>query len=240
MGRRTRARSARAKTIVLWWYLGYFGLGLRKGNSAMPFIPTAGTAEVEIRQMLFGQLIENTLYFFQEGGWTSGDLLTLAGAVSGWFVEEILPNLSEDLTLREVVARDISTATGAQVVVAASGTINGGVANPSTPSNVSIAISFRTAMSGRSFRGRNFMAGFSGNDVGDNLLSAAVADALVGAYNLLQSAVADVLPDAVWVVVSRFALGAARLAGEVTPILVATLTDYFIDSQRRRLTGRGN
>jgi hypothetical protein len=41
------------------------------------------------------------------------------------------------------------------------------------------------------------------------------------------------------VIVSRQHNKVARTTAEVTPILTATVVDYNVDSQRRRLTGRG-
>jgi hypothetical protein len=51
--------------------------------------------------------------------------------------------------------------------------------------------------------------------------------------------IADDLPDAVHVVVSRYHLGAPRVTGIATPVITYLATDNNVDSQRRRLTGRG-
>ena len=205
----------------------------------MAFVATANTAEVEVRQMLFGQLIENTLYFHNPDGWDADSLLTLATAIGAWWAADIMPHLTSQLTMREIVARDLTTATGSQAVDPSWAGIAGGVEGTSVPSNVALAISFRTALSGRSFRGRNYISGFDVDHVPNNTINTGVADALVAAYNDLQTAVTEVLAGVTWVVVSKFSEGVPRLAGEVTTVLVASLTDYFVDSMRRRLTGRG-
>lgn len=206
----------------------------------MAFIAVANTAEVEVRQMLFGQLIENTLYFFNPAGWDADSLMTLATAIGAWWAAEIMPQLSEEITMREIVARDLTTLTSPQAVDPSWAGIPGAQPGAAAPSNVALAISFRTALSGRSFRGRNYISGFQVTNVTENSVASGIGDALVAAYNDLQSVVTAEFSDAAWVVVSKFSGGVARLAGEVTPIVVASLTDYFVDSMRRRLTGRGN
>jgi hypothetical protein len=42
-----------------------------------------------------------------------------------------------------------------------------------------------------------------------------------------------------WVVVSRFSGGVERVTGVTTPVVQAAYHDLNLDSQRRRLTGRG-
>lgn len=206
----------------------------------MASVPVENVAEVEVRQMLFGQLIENTLYFALTGGWDPASLSQLATAVGAWFIAEVMPNLSQDLSVREVLARDLSTGASSQGIYSP-GANTGGQPSAAAPSNVAAAISLRTAAAGRSFRGRNFIAGFKTAAVVADVLDAPTVDAIVAAYNLmLATYVAPAVPGAAWGVVSRYAAGAARVAGLFTPIIAATVTDYFSDSQRKRLIGRGN
>lgn len=206
----------------------------------MASIPVENVAEVEIRQMLFGQLIENTLYFFLTGGWDTTLLAQLATSVGVWFIEEVLPQLSQDLSVREVVARDLSTGASAQGIYAAPSNAGGGT-NAAAPSNAALAVSLRTADAGRSFRGRNYIAGIQGANIVGDVVSTVVADAIVAAYNIMLSTyVSPSVPGVSWGVVSRYTAGAPRSSGVFTPIVQATLTDYFSDSQRKRLIGRGN
>jgi len=205
----------------------------------MATVPVPDVAEVEIRQMIFGQLIENTLYFALTGGWDEAALMDLATSVGVWFIEEVLPLLSNELTFREAVARDLSAGATAQQIYSIP-PVAGGNANLAAPSNVAAAISLRTATAGRSFRGRNYVAGLPLDAVVENEIESSVGDALVAAYNAMMTTyVTPAVPGARWSVVSRFTGGAARAFGLATEITVATLTDYFIDSQRKRLTGRG-
>lgn len=205
----------------------------------MATIPVENVAEVEIRQMIFGQLIENTLYFLLNDGWSPELLSDLATSVGVWFIEEVLPSLSAEISVREVLARDLSTGASAQGIYSPPANAGASGAN-AAPSNVAIAISLRTALAGRSFRGRNFIAGISNANTIENQVDTATADIIVAAYNLMMGTyVSAAVPGVSWGVVSRFADGAARVAGVFTPIVLASLTDYFIDSQRKRLTGRG-
>jgi hypothetical protein len=72
-----------------------------------------------------------------------------------------------------------------------------------------------------------------------NTLNAGYASDFVIAYN-------DLLPGGVfepdgwrWVVLSRYTAGAPRAAGVAFAVTRALFTDLTVDSQRRRLPGRG-
>jgi len=203
----------------------------------MAFIPVPDTALVEIRGTYFGQEIENTLYFEKVGGYISADLADLAALVRAWFFDEMLPILTEDYIFREVVATDISTESGAIVFNTAETGETGAIASPGMPGNVCLAVSFRTGQAGRSYRGRNFISGLTEAAVDGNTLNETYRTAFGAAYSALLTVLEDT--DFVWGVVSRFTAGAPRVVGVITQIISVLVVDAFIDSQRRRLTGRG-
>jgi hypothetical protein len=70
-----------------------------------------------------------------------------------------------------------------------------------------------------------------------NTVDSLTVSGIAAAYNQLL-VVADGL-GADWVVVSRFHDNAPRTAGVVSFINAATVVDATVDSQRRRLPGRG-
>jgi hypothetical protein len=106
------------------------------------------------------------------------------------------------------------------------------------PNNVALCLSFRSSGRGRSSRGRNYISGFPEGYVSGNDIDTTLADALVVAYEELKDA-ATFTDDWTWIVYSRFQNGNARPEALIAPVDAVVLTDYTVDSQRRRLPGRG-
>lgn len=203
----------------------------------MAFIPVPNTAMVELRQTLFGQQIENVMYFEKATAPSVADLEALAAAVETWFVTDVMGVLlSTDIIWREAYVTDLSSATAPTAVSLAEAGSTGGIGSASLPGNATVAVSFRTAGRGRASRGRNYLSGLSESVVTGNQVSSAFASDVTTAYETMISA-----PPTgwTWVVVSRQLNGVARTTGETIPVTSAGLTDLHIDSQRRRLTGRG-
>lgn len=210
----------------------------RKHKDAMAFQAVPNTAEVDIRGTYFGQQVENTLYFTKDTPFIMADLNDLAALVRSWYFEEVLPMQSSGYTFREVFAKGLDSVDSPSATdIAESGTA-GGNSSPGMPGNVSIAISFRTGLAGRSFRGRNYFIGLAEEEVTGNTVSSSQGTALQAAYNALLTVLSDT--DFVWAVVSRVTAGAPRATGIATAVVTAVVTDLLIDSQRRRLQGRGN
>lgn len=204
----------------------------------MAFVPVADTVLVEMRMGLFAQQIESTLYFRKVGGFSTPQMIGLANDLLIWWATQYNIPLSVDLTLREIVVTDLSTAIGPSVTVAAPFPLPNGVSPVAgLPGNVALCVSFRTLNRGRSFRGRNFVPGMPESAVIGNTVDPTVVAAVQNAYNGIPGAIVTSPWD--WVVVSRFTAGAPRVAGIATDVLTAVVVDPFVDSQRRRLTGRG-
>lgn len=206
----------------------------------MAFVPVPDTAECNVIGMLFGQIVENTLYFATEGGWLPSSIIQLAASVGEWAVGSLCAKLSHDYTYLRTEAKDIS-APGMTTATNTTGTgTAGGNISDSAPGNVSMCCSFRTNLTGRSYRGRNYVPGIPTGGITGNQIDPVYFDTVVASYNaMVADYIADDLPDAVWVVVSRYHLGAPRVAGVATPVEVAIATNYDLDSQRKRLNGRG-
>jgi len=203
----------------------------------MAFTPVINVLQVELRQRLFLQQVENTLYWLYGGAPTTSDANTLAAAVAGWWTAEMSPLLSQDLELHEVYVTDISSESGFTVSYTTGLPDAGGVPTAALPGNVAVSCTFRTINRGRSFRGRNYVAGIPeasviGNTIDSGLVSG-IGDAYTALIGLAGIASAD------WVVVSRYENGESRGFGIATPVVSALVVDNLVDSMRRRLTGRG-
>lgn len=210
---------------------------LRKDKSIMAFIPAADAVRVDIQYRNVTEQSQNTLWFrFRAGAPTLTDLIALGSAVNDYWSGTIMPALASTLVLLGNVATDWSSDTAPAINTPF--VIEGGIATPALPNNVAFCVSFSTAGRGRSSRGRNYVPGIPREVLVDaNTVSADFANTIVTGYGGINSSPIDT--DWEWSVVSFQTGGAPRVAGLVQPVGFAAATDLTLDSQRRRLPGRG-
>lgn len=199
----------------------------------MAFIPVPDTAEVRVEQRLFGQEVNNILHFARVGGWNAASLSQLATLVFGVWGNQVLPALSQDLTLETVNARDISLQDGVQQQSPAGPAVPGGINSPSLPGNVAFCITHRTGLVGRSRRGRTYVAGLAEQDVTGNVLASGRANQIEAAFNALRAT--SNAQGFFFCVVSRYTANQPRVAGVTTPVTTSVARDQTVDSQRGRL-----
>jgi len=210
----------------------------------MPFVPALNTVLAEIRMLCDSQSVENTLYFQLGNQPDPATMATLGENLIDWWVTNIAPLTSDVVVLKEVVITDLTTNIGPQTTSVPSVATTGEQLTELEPNNVSLAISFRTVNRGRSFRGRNYFVGLTGDQVVQNRVLGTFIESLVDAYELLLGS--PFAPSWQWSVVSRF-FGVdpvtkepiPRTAAVITPITTVVVVDNVVDSQRRRLPGRG-
>lgn len=203
----------------------------------MGFIPVTNCVMAELRFTLDAQHVENTLYFQRASPWTAPLGVLLGDHLFTWWVDNMAPSLSDSLSLDTVHVTDLTTVSGFAVDFVPTASENGVVGATAVPNNCAICISFRTEARGRTGRGRNYIMGMPQTHVTSNTLDTADGIAFVAAYNALP-AVAGASA-ATWVVVSRNLDKVARTVGLTRSITTVLLQDLTIDSQRRRLPGRG-
>lgn len=205
----------------------------------MAFHPVPNAAEVAIKATLFGQEVVNTLWATKTPGspFTTTDLGELATAVALAWDAGMLQHLSVDYKFVNVTATDKSVDGGLFAISFGDSSVSGGVGSGSLPGGSAFAVKWLTGHTGRSYRGRMFIAGLPESMVSGNEVTSDWALAVRSSANSLLTAVlgADWVP----VIVSRRNDGAERTTPLTTPITIADYTDRAIDSQRRRLAGRG-
>jgi len=195
----------------------------------MPLPTIANAAKVTVKGELFGQLVENVWFVGTPGLPSAGDLSTICGIFQTGYVGILAP-LSEDLSYGEFTARYLGDVAGPEFTLASIPAEAGGTAQPSSPGSVALCVSLRTSLAGRRFRGRKYFSGIPENAVAANVVDPAVGSTIVSAINDLITALAG--NDSPLAIVSYAGL-------TVTGVTTALLVDNFVDSQRRRLTGRG-
>jgi len=104
------------------------------------------------------------------------------------------------------------------------------------PSNVTVAVKWTTGLRGRSYRGRTYHIGTPRAEIEGNLIATDYRGDLVQAYGTLINRFTQT--GGQMVVASRQNNGVIRTTGVSTPI-TAVSVEHTVDSQRRRLPGRG-
>jgi len=203
----------------------------------MAFQPVAATALVEMIFLLDGQIVENTLYFRRANDYTVADLTALTAAMITWWVTLQQAQLSTAISLTAVKATALHSQTGPQFTNTATLPVAGAVPTDAVPNNSAFCLTLRTALIGRAFRGRNYIAGIPESVVTTSRLSSTVATALKNGYGGIPSSIPA---GTTWVVVSRTVNGVLQLPTALTnPVTSVDFVDLVMDSQRRRLPGRG-
>lgn len=210
----------------------------------MPFLAVENCILSELRYTANGQKVENTLWFEDSDPPTVERIGVLNDLLFDWWETNVAPLQSEGVELREIYSSDQSSPTGPVGTLVPAEPAFGTNTPNIEPGSVTMAVSFRTAMRGRSFRGRNYVIGLTEDQVTGNDFAAGVVASWQAAYALLiPAALAEGFR---WVVVSRFSgidpdTGdpILRELGLHTPVVAVSVTDNFVDSQRRRLTTRG-
>lgn len=201
-----------------------------------PFIPAPNTARVRMSYTYLGQVIENVWFFEGDAPLIAADLSGLVSEIHTAWGTTMKSHLQTGITLDfiEATALDSSTAPQVTLPVAEGGTIAG----PGYPGGVTIAIKFSTGMSGRSSRGRMYWPGIAESQASGNLLASAVGTAFVSDVTTMFDAI-ETATALRHVVTSYCHDKAWRTTAVNTPVLTYLLTDLNLDSQRRRLAGRG-
>lgn len=204
----------------------------------MPFQPVTNGFKTAIEGRQNGEPAVITQGWLTNGLITPLEVQLLATGVADWFTGNLLPLLSPDYVYEQTVATGLRTESDLTFTSdTASGTAGGAIV-ASDPNNVTLAVSFRSGVTGRSFRGRNYVPGLPGSAISNNRVSATLANNIAGAYEILMGTDA-VATGFTWGVISRRTNNAPRVAGIVTPITQVVIVDTVVDSQRRRLPGRG-
>lgn len=208
----------------------------------MAFIPTVNGVRVDLlyRNVTTSQVFNNSLYFLGGSSWDQTEMLALAAKIKTWVVASLIPIIDDAIEFFEVGVTDISSATGLAVSYTTGLPVAGSHNSPIMPANVTLAVTFATALRGRSYRGRNYWPCFGDDQVTQDHVENATITAIVAGYNALLAVDMSTANNAVWSVLSRFTNNGPRGAGVLTPVTAARVADNVVDTQRRRLQGHGS
>lgn len=202
----------------------------------MPFIEVPNVAMAQLIFQQESQFIENTLYFEKDGGWTPTTMGVLAGLVVDWWKDNLQPHLTDRMHFLQVIVNNLASESAPGIIYTTGLPDTGSVSGHDLPLNVTMAVSFRTGLRGRSYRGRNYLCGMIDTGQAHSTIDPTYLSSIKTAYEAL---ITEVEPEGIeWVVVSRYHNKAPRTTGVASQILTVSV-DSTTDSQRRRLPGRG-
>lgn len=208
----------------------------------MDYIPVPDVAQAEIVALMAGQRTQWVCHYRRTAliGYDVAALSDLAAgivtAINGSSVKGLFPST---WSLIEVRAIDLSSQFGPAISASAGLPIVGTRAGAQLPNNCALVITKRTAARGRSFRGRLYFGPLIEADVIDNTVGSTVVSSVIGNLGAVLLTVVGAVENHKLQVVSRYTGGNARVTGISTPVTGWT-SDGVVDSQRRRLPGRGN
>lgn len=184
-----------------------------------------------------GQKCVNVFHIYSETALNANDLGTTAAAFVDWWDDELKAEVSSTVSLERVTAQGLDAETDPLVEYTIGLPLQATSAAAAAPNNCTFAVQWRTALSGRSYRGRTFHVGLTTTKYASNLLTVPNQATFVAAYGQLK----DDIETAGYtlVVVSRYHGGTQRPSGIYTPI-TSCYVDRTLDSMRRRLPGRGS
>lgn len=194
------------------------------------------TTKVELLYGQDGQQVENVLHYKSLAPASEADLVALCTEfVTQWTtflrpltINTCFLNAIKATSLDSEFAPGIEYTTG--LPLAGTGTGNG------MPMNVTCAVRFLTLLRGRSYRGRAYHVGIRQSDINGSSLSTTFRTNLRNAWIGLQSI--ESTPVFAQCVVSRYSGGVLREEGIATDVTNVQV-EGTVDSQRRRLPGRG-
>jgi hypothetical protein len=176
-------------------------------------------------------MLLNVFHVLAPGPVAASDCDAVAGAVGGWCTSTYSTTWALNISSDRVVATDVSVLDSFQSEIAANA--SGGLLGAAVPSNVTLAVKKSTGLRGRANRGDWYTWPCTVDQLeslDSNLFLASHRDACVAALENLIAALNT----------AGYALVVASEATGLTHVVKHFVaTDRAVDSQRRRLRGRG-
>ena len=198
------------------------------------FQPSVGTWQAVINYETEGEKWANVWHFRGVGG-AALPAPTTANAswIRGIIGNNIVPMLVAATSLGTIELKSLDSQESSVAVSGNVNTYTGAIIMPPVPLNVALCITLRTAVGGRSGRGRTYLTGMSEGEVSARTFNTTYATNLLVMFNQMLDVFR--LGGYELAVLSRQSNGVLRPAGLARVVTVGVLTDHRIDTQRRRL-----
>jgi len=198
----------------------------------MAFQTTPNGIEVALHGAQEGIPVVNIFHIKAPGAVTFTDLENIETVFQEWVDSDWLPMLHNTYVLNDFTVLDISEEDGIKVTHPYVSGNAGGVGGDPTPANAALVVSWRTAQTGRSYRGRTYVGAIGNNFMVDphnvdSTFASGVADNMAALKDAIETAGYTLS------VLSRVLNKVVRVVGVLTEI-VSIIVDTKVDSQRRR------
>lgn len=199
--------------------------------------PVTGVMRTELRYTLGGQQCENVLHWeLTTLGPQIEDVAILGAKLVNWWDTYVKPYVSPNCILNNIKITNLDTATGFQAEYTTGLPIAGTSNATFLPNHVTLAVRLATAARGKSTTGRLFWPQISSGNVTNNVVDSTLTGEIKTALEALLAI--GFSADYKLAIVSYIAGHALRLSPLVTDVL-SVAVENILDSQRRRLPGRG-
>ena len=197
----------------------------------MAFQPTENGASATLRWVWGGESWANVLWF-SKTAFSEPDQLILANIIMDAFLAANRDGWPIQIQLFQVEVTDGRTQ-GAPLVTSTRDAVGGGAGTNPMPLNVTCLLTLRTALRGRSYRGRVYFSGLAEEVHGDNAWqSIGVGSVLSFADQLADDTAAAAWT---WSVRSGQINGVKRAEAILVPVLSHEVRSTRVTTQRRRV-----
>lgn len=209
---------------------------IRDWKNEMAFVPFLNTVRVAMEFTQSGQVLVNVYHVSKSSPIITADMTAIAGIFRDWWIgtQRQYHNVNMGLTNVSVVNLTTQFSPGIELPVVP--TSAGTVAGDALPLNCALVVEKITALRGRPYRGRVYLGGFTESDQSGSIWGASLVTNCVASLQSLEDEIE--LGGYEMVVASRQENNVVRTNGVVTAITGFTANNV-VDSQRRRLPGRG-
>jgi len=204
----------------------------------MTFIPCPECAEVRLKGELNGEEVVNVFHVAGSNDMSLGELDDIALIFQDWINNDYIQVLSEDCSITEVTVRDLNTQNSLEIVKLLSPAQVGLVEFPVKTNQDTLAVSLRSGLAGRAYRGRFYVMALPESVYSDSNNITLIAQ---GVYATIGTALINKcnVGGHRLVVLSRQLNNVPRTEGVSVNVISSVVVDRHIDSMRSRLPGRG-
>lgn len=203
----------------------------------MAFQPVPNTARLAVIHNYFNQLLVNVFHVYIPGNWATIALEDNTLALATAWVNDVMIHLNSNLQFLRVEARGMRAQNDVFYTYVAPTFVSGGRNQEPMPGNVAFCVTHLTGLTGRANRGRTYFGGLDRADVSGNTITQARADGLVAGLQSIRNELNNI--GSTLVVVNRRLNNVVLPVANTIPVTGFRYADRTVDSQRRRLPGRG-
>lgn len=203
----------------------------------MGFVPAVNTIQVELVYLWDSQVIETVLHYDAADPISPLEYPNIGAQMVTLWNANLKGCISTGISLTQIKITDMESPNGPSLSYGTGLPLAATLTGPALPNSCALCVTKRTILRGRSYRGRIYHPGLGEPDVTANVVSAARVSTILAAYEAIRSITANSITYFMCVV-SKVGDGIERETAEITRVSSFT-TDGLVDSQRRRLPGRG-